>query len=61
MYEVNSLLLLTGKDVPFRTARCSIHQPSINDISYIGEEEFQYGIRFLLFDKNQIAADKNDL
>ena len=62
MEEVNELLLLSGNDIPFRMARCSIHQPKISEISYIGEEAFQIGSRFLLFDKNKLQMqDKTGL
>ena len=62
MVNINKLLLLSGNEVPFRTGRCNIHQPSIDDISYIGEEMFYIGTHFLLFDKNDLKIeDKNDL
>ena len=62
MEQINELLLLSGNDVPFRTGRCSIHQPRIKEIAYIGEESFQVGSRFLLFDKNNLdIQDKSGL
>ena len=62
MEEINKLLLLSGQDIPFRTARVSIHQPRIKEISFIGEENFHIGVRFLLFDKNNLVdVDKSDL
>ena len=62
MEEVNKLLLLSGQDIPFRTARVNIHQPKIKEIAYIGEESFHIGIRFLLFNKDDLVdVDKSDL
>ena len=62
MNEVNDLLLLSGNDIPFRMGRCSIHQPTISEISYIGEEAFQIGSRFLLFNKDNLQMqDKTGL
>lgn len=56
MTELTELLLLSGNDIPFRLGRCSIHQPRLNEIALIGEEAFQYGSRFLSFDKNSILT-----
>lgn len=61
MEIVNELLLLSGNDIPFRMGRCSIHQPQIKEIAYIGEENFQIGSRFLLFDKDNLEMDKSGL
>ena len=62
MEEISKLLLLSGQDIPFRTARVNIHQPKIKEISFIGEENFHIGVRFLLFDKNNLVdVDKSDL
>ena len=57
MAEINELLLLSGNDIPFRMGRCSIHQPRISEISYIGEEAFQIGSRFLLFNKDSLQME----
>lgn len=58
----NPLLLQSNRDIPYVSARCSIHNPSINEIAMIGEEDFQIGIRFLNFDKNDLdIKDKIDL
>ena len=37
---LNDLLLLSGNDIPFIEAQVNIHQPSIKEIAYIGEESF---------------------
>lgn len=58
----NDLLLLSGNDIPFYGGHINIHQPTIKEIGYIGEEEFHIGSRFLLFDKDSLVLeDKSDL
>lgn len=49
---INDLLLLSGNDVPFAEARISIHQPTIKEIAYIGEEAFFIGCELLNFSKD---------
>ena len=62
MEVVNDLLLLSGNDIPFRMGRCSIHQPKLSEIAFIGEEAFQIGSRFLLFNKDNLQLqDKTGL
>lgn len=58
----NKLLLLSGQDIPFPGAQVSIHSPKINEIALIGEESFHIGVRFLLFNKDDLVdMDKSDL
>lgn len=64
---VNPLLLHTNNDIPFVAGRCAIHNPTIKEISLIGEEDFQKGVRFLNFNKNNLdekdkihLSDKSD-
>jgi hypothetical protein len=62
MARIDELLLLSGNDIPFRTGRCSVHQPRISEIAYIGEEAFHIGVRFLLFNKDNLdMQDKSGL
>ena len=62
MTKLNELLLLSGNDIPFGAARCVVHQPSIKEIAYIGEEIFQVGSHFLLFNKDSLQMqDKSGL
>ena len=62
MEQLDNLLLMSGNDIPFRMGRCSIHPPTLSEISYIGEEAFQIGSRFLLFNKESLETkDKNEL
>ena len=37
---LNNLLLLAGNDIPFPQAQITIHQPTIKEPGYIGEELF---------------------
>ena len=62
MEELSNLLLLSGNDIPFRQGRCAIHQPRISEISFIGEDAFQTGSHFLLFNKDSLPMqDKSGL
>ena len=45
----NELLLITGEDIPFIEAQTIIHQPTMKEISLIGEESFLIGSKFLNF------------
>ena len=51
---LNELLLLSGNDIPFEEAKISIHQPTIKEIAYIGEENFFTGCEFLRFSKDNL-------
>ena len=51
----NVLLLQSKNDIPFAEAQCSIHQPTINEISLIGEENFFAGCQFLNFSKDKLS------
>ena len=55
----NELLLMSGADIPFISAQVNIHQPTIYEISLIGEESFFSGCQFLNFNKNMIDAEGN--
>ena len=55
----NELLLMSGADIPFISAQVNIHQPTIYEISLIGEESFFSGCQFLNFNKNMIDAKDN--
>jgi hypothetical protein len=54
---VNDLLLLSGNDIPFIEAGVTIHQPSIKEIAYIGEEIFFSGCELLNFSKNLLPEE----
>ena len=54
---LNDLLLLSGNDIPFIEAQVNIHQPSIKEIAYIGEEAFFIGCNLLNFSKNILTEE----
>lgn len=59
---LNDLLLLSGVDIPFQQAQISIHQPTIREISYIGEDSFFIGCELLNFSKDILSTeDKTSL
>ncbi len=58
----NELLLLSGNDIPFVEAQITIHQPTIREIAYIGEEAFFTGCELINFSKNILSEqDKINL
>ncbi|MCD8210472.1 MAG: hypothetical protein LUC37_02880, partial [Prevotella sp.] len=59
---LDELLLLSGNDIPFEKAKLIIHQPTLKEIAYIGEEPFFIGCELLNFSKDILSSeDKNDL
>ena len=54
---LNDLLLLSGNDIPFIEAQVNIHQPSIKEIAYIGEESFFIGCEILNFTKDSLSME----
>lgn len=56
--DLGELLLLSGNDIPFPGARVNVHQPTLKEIAYIGEDVFFIGCGFLNFSKN-ILDDKD--
>lgn len=54
---MSSLIYLSKNDVPFKEAQVNIHQPTINEISFIGEESFHVGCQFLTFSSNMIPIE----
>ena len=53
----NDLLLLSGNDIPFVGAQISIHQPTIKEIAYIGEEAFFSACELFNFSKNILPEE----
>ncbi len=53
---MNKLKLLTGVDVPIPALQLTIHQPTVREISYMGELDYFTTIQMLCFDKNTIIA-----
>lgn len=54
---LNELLLLSGNDIPFPVAQLVIHQPTISEIAYIGEEKFYTGCELLRFSKDNLTDE----
>ena len=58
---INPLSLIAGIDIPFPQAQLTIHQPRIDEISYIGQTAFFTGCEYLTLSKNNIITqDKNN-
>ena len=55
------LALYTGVDIPIPECQIVIHQPSIKEISMIGEKVFMTGVQVLCVDKDQFKEGKIDL
>lgn len=53
----NELLLLSGVDIPFIKGTVTIHQPTIKEISFIGEEGFFAGCEMLRFSKDILSDE----
>lgn len=52
---------MTGVDIAVPQLKISVHQPTIKEISYIGEEDFFTAIHYLTLDKKDFTEDKNQL
>jgi hypothetical protein len=52
----NNLALLSGVDIPIPAIELAVHQPTIKEISYVGELEYFSSLQTLCFDKNTIIA-----
>ena len=55
--ENNDLLFLSGNDIPFLDAQIVIHQPTIKEIAFIGEEAFFTGCELINFSKNVLSEE----
>lgn len=56
------LALFTGVDIPIPSCQVVIHQPTIKEISMIGEKPFLIGVQTLCVDKEQFGEQgKKDL
>ena len=53
------LALMTGIDIPIPELQLVIHQPTIKEISMIGEQDFFVGIQLLCIDKKFYIEDEN--
>ena len=53
------LALMTGVDIPIPELQVTVHQPTIKEISMIGEQDFFIGIQTLCIDKKMYIEDEN--
>lgn len=59
---INDLLLFSGNDIPYYSAQVTVHQPTINEIAFLGEQNFYNGCELLTFSKDaMLEEDKNKL
>ena len=54
---LNDLLLLSGNDISIEEIHLILHQPTIKEIAYIGEEAFFSGCEFLRFSKDNLPSE----
>jgi len=57
---IEEISLLSGNDIPFFPAKINIHQPTIKEIAYIGEESFFLGCQLLNFSKESLAIEDKE-
>ena len=55
------LALMCGIDIPIPELQTTIHQPTIKEISYIGEQEFFIGLQTISINKNMLTWGKSVL
>ena len=53
------LALMCGTDIPVPECQLTIHQPSISEISFVGEKDFFAGAQCLCLYKSMFVEDKN--
>ena len=49
---------MTGVDIPLPELQTQLHQPTIKEISYIGEKDFLIGIQCLCINKTMLVEDE---
>lgn len=55
---MNNLALISGIDIPIPEIQISIHQPTIKEISYMGEDAYFGAIQTICFDKKLLIAQQ---
>ena len=60
MYDF-TLALMTGADIAIPDLQLTLHQPSIKEISLVGEQDFFIGIQVLCINKNLYIQDETIL
>lgn len=56
-----SLALMTGIDIPIPELQLTLHQPTIKEISYMGDRNFLIGISCLCVDKKAVTIEDKTL
>ena len=57
----NRLALICGTDIPIPEYQLTIHQPTIKEISFIGEADFFSGVQCLCLNKSMFVKDESVL
>lgn len=52
------LALMAGTDIPIPECQLTLHQPTIKEIAYLGDEDFFKGVQTLCVNKNMLSQDK---
>ena len=55
---MDTLALMTGIDIPIPEIQTAIHQPTIKEISMIGEQDFFLGAQVLSLNKTMYVQDE---
>lgn len=53
------LALMTGVDIPIPELQAVLHQPTIKEISYVGEKDFLIGVQCLSLQKTMLIQDES--
>ena len=53
------LALMTGIDIPIPELQATLHQPTIKEISFVGEKDFLIGIQCLTVQKTMLIQDES--
>lgn len=56
----NTMALMAGIDIPVPELQTAIHQPTIKEIAFIGEEEYFFGIQLFCFNKDIVIAKNQE-
>ena len=54
-----TLALMTGADIPVEECQLIMHQPTLKEISVLGEKTFFIGIQSLCIDKSMVTFAQN--
>jgi len=55
--KINGLALECGIELPFPQAGVSIYQPTLKEISFLGEDDFYLGCEMLTFTKKKLTLE----